>query len=120
MHTHIHIYIILIISKCYCMLSFPKGFLSFLMRRQDTMNIFRTLALSMSVFHWLFCLKGSVPESIAQMFFSEPYRGARSNIRQSMSGTDKTESGIFLSHPFSIMLIFNNNSSMSLHGLILS
>lgn len=26
-HTHTHIYIIPIISKCYCMLSFPKGFL---------------------------------------------------------------------------------------------
>lgn len=52
------------------------------------MNIFRTLTLSMAVFHWLFCLRGSVPEGTAQIFFSEPYRGARSNIRQSLCGTE--------------------------------
>lgn len=33
---------------------------------------------------------------------------------------NKTESGIFLSHSFSIMLTSNNNSSMSLHRLIFS
>lgn len=84
------------------------------------MNIFRTLALNMAVFHGLFCLKGSVPEGIDQTFFSEPYRGARSNIRWNLCAQDKTESGIVLSHSFCIMLIFTNNSSVSLHRLIFS
>lgn len=74
----------------------------------------------MAVFRWLFCLKGSV-QRVQLKCFSPSLAGVLGAIWDRVCGAqDKTESGIFLSDSFSIMLIFNNHSSMILHRLIFS